>query len=131
MMTIEAIGVRLVAVAQVVNGVTLFLGSDPNLPSTASGFLTVVESPGFPTVRGHNTTPDDRPSFQITARAKDFAVAAALLKKARTALDGVNVVWGDVFFLYVRSGTPFGMPPDDAGRARRSFNIDTYRRGQE
>lgn len=138
MRTIDAIGARLVAVVGVVKGVTLFIGSEADLPDATSGFLVLRETGGQQPLGTHNEgfLATTRPWFQVAAWAGQYPVAAALADKAHAALNGSNVQYGGtsgVFFLSIHPvQQPFVLPPDEGRqRARVAFNVSTWRRGSD
>jgi len=67
-----------------------------------------------------------QPWFQIAARADLYEAAAALVDRAYAALNGSNLLVGDVFFLSCRAvNEPAGLGTDANARPIVSFNLAT------
>jgi hypothetical protein len=114
-----------------VGGETIFLGSQADLPNTAEGLLTIIETGGFRPLGSHNdgSVSLRRPSFQVSARAIEYDIAVALLRQAYAAYTFTNLLVADVFFLLVAPTSDIlSLPNDAVGRSRLAFNIDTVHR---
>jgi hypothetical protein len=128
---LDAYKSRLIAMVPVVDGKTIFAGTDADIPTTGS-FLTIIETGGESPIGTHNEghTALRRPGFQVTARATDYRDTSALIQLAYNASRASNVLIGDVYFLTIRpEQEPFGLPLDKNGRSRMAFNVATTRRG--
>jgi hypothetical protein len=132
MRAMDAIVQRLVQKGLGTAGVTLFAGTETDLPVLPANQVlgSVLESGGEPPQTTHSSGSIRRPHFQVTFRHSRYPDAAAKAEAAWLALggeDGVaNVQISDVFFLYIRpQQEPFGMPVDANSRARVSFNVAT------
>ncbi|HEX6880942.1 MAG TPA: minor capsid protein [Terriglobales bacterium] len=131
MTSIDAIIQRLVDEGVGVRGTTIFAGTESDLPTADSGFITVLETGGRPPIGTHNEGPTAlrQPSFQITARAGKYRVARNLAEQVHTALTFSNLQIGDRFFLYAAPmQEPFSLPNDANGRVRVAVNIETTHR---
>jgi hypothetical protein len=101
------------------------------LPAHGNGFFTILETGGDAPLGTHNEgyLALRRPGFQITARARRYQVASALIQQAFTALSFSNTQIGDRFFLHaVPLQEPFSLPNDANGRVRLAFNLATLLR---
>jgi hypothetical protein len=129
--SIEALIQRLEDAGLGQDGVTIFAGAGPNLPTHGNGFFTIVETPGRTPIYTANEGPLTlrRPTFQITARASKYLVARNLAGGAMVALTMNDVQIGDRFFLSaVPNGDLFSLPNDGSGRVRVAFNLETTHR---
>lgn len=71
----------------------MFIGSQATLPLGDGPYLNLIETPGQTALRTHNSvaTPAyQRPSAQITVRAKTLVAARAMARAAYNALVGVR-----------------------------------------
>ena len=135
MRTLDAMIVRLENAGIGTGGLTIFAGSDVNLPDGGNPpLLSLAEAGGPDPTRFHNTSPLRHPTIQVTARGDIYDDVAALADRAWDALGGgatplVNVVIGDVFFLTMH---PYGdimqLPVDAQQRVRLAFNVAMTRR---
>jgi len=131
MIAMDALIQRLVDLNLAVKGVTVFAGTESDLPIHGNGFYTVIETGGRPPIGTHNEghLALRRPSFQVTARAQKYKVARELAGGAMVALTMVNTQIGDRFFLDCRpSQDLFSLPNDGNGRVRVAFNLETTHR---
>lgn len=117
-----------------VRGTTIFAGTGADIPN-AGTIVTVTETGGQPPVRLHtggaiNQSKTLRqPSFQVVTRSTDYTQAATKAEQAYNALQFLNTLVEDVFWLDVHpAGEPFTLPVDANGRNRIAFNIETVRR---
>lgn len=122
-----------------VGGTTIFAGTDVDLPTTGTpAILTLLQTGGEAPVGTQNDGPGAlrKPRFQATARADRYDDALALAEAAWAALGGtphdptvprlpiVNLLIGDVFFLWMHPITDFiDLPIDANARVRIAFNV--------
>jgi len=124
---LDAVIARLEAQGCGVAGVSLFAGSDVDLPSGSPALLSVAETGGRAAIGTHqNPSALRQPGFQIAARADRYEDAAALADQAYAALNASNLLVDDVFFLTLRAvQEPFGIGTDAHGRPLVAFNLST------
>lgn len=134
MRTLQAVIDRLEAQGLGTEGMTIFAGSDVDLPGIPGGFLTLAETGGGVPIGTHNAGSLRQPTVQVTARADVYTDAAALADLAYLALGGgdqpiVNLDIGGAFFLWMRpTNEPLQLPIDANGRNRLAFNVASLRR---
>lgn len=120
------------AVAQGVGtyGTSIFIGAKAVIPAGDGSYLTLVETGGSGSAKTQNNTATERPTLQAVARAKDVAVARAMLAAFYNALGGANglhnVTLGGIFYLSItaRQSIPTDIGTDASGRAMFSMNFD-------
>lgn len=128
---IDEIAARLVAQGVGALGSDIFLGSRAVIPAGDGPYLTIVETGGSgPTrVQNKNTPSTQRPTAQISVRAKAYNVARTRIKLAYDALDGVfNTTLSGVFYQSITARQePTDIGLDGAGRPTIVFNIDAQK----
>jgi hypothetical protein len=131
MTAIEALIARMVSLGLGAAGVTIFAGTESDLPLHGDGFYTIIETGGRPPIGTHNEghLVLRRPSFQVTARAQRYMIARNLAGAAMPALTMTNVQIGDLFFLDAKPAQDlFSLPLDGNERVRVAFNLETTHR---
>lgn len=115
-------------------GQQLFGGTGADIPN-AGTIVTVTETGGPRPMRLHTGGAVNQskvirqPSFQVVVRSTDYTQAAAKIEQAYNALQFVNTLVEDVFWLDVHPTSElFILPVDANGRNRIAFNIETVRR---
>lgn len=112
--------------SQLPNGI--FLGSGAEIPVGDGPYLSLIETGGSAPRRIHNVpgAHTQRPTAQITARAKSYSTARAMLKAAYDALDGVfNTTLSGTFYLSITARQePTDVGLDELGRRMLVFNIE-------
>ena len=121
---------RLAAQGVGVLGATLFIGSQAGIPNQDGPFVTIVETGGTnPARRQNNDSGYQRPTAQITSRAKDYSIARSKAAAAYAALGGTdglyNLTLSSVFYLSITTRQePTDIGLDDNERVQFTFNID-------
>jgi len=132
--TIDAVASIIETAGIAVAGITLFAGSDADLPRISGALITLVESGGGPPVGIHNSRALRQPSIQLTVRGDIYTEITTMLELAYIACGGgevplANFSVGDAFFLWMHPAQePFQLLNDAQGRVRLAFNIDFLRR---
>jgi hypothetical protein len=114
-------------------GTTLFKGSlplDHPLTDAAPPILAMIEVPGLPVVRAHDSK-FEQPVLQVAVKGAPFGYAAARLKaqEAWNVLDGVsNAVLSGVAYLWIEAlQSPFWLRTDESNRPLIVFSIRVAR----
>lgn len=120
--------VGMLATAGVVSaiGTDAFVGRNAKLPNGDGPYVSVVELQGGGDEPTHDRTdkPYEAPELQVVARAMSASAARAKAAAAKAALRlARNTAVNGTFYLWVRTGSLFELPADDASRARYAFNV--------
>jgi hypothetical protein len=123
------IAARMAAQGVGILGQTLFIGSKANIPVGIGPYVWIIETGGTSPARTHNNTATQRPTAQITVRAKDYYAARLKAVAAYDALGGANGLWNirlsSVFYLSLTTRQePTDIGLDDNERQQFVFNID-------
>lgn len=123
------IAARLVDQGIGVLGQTLFVGAKASIPLGIGPYTSILETGGSAPERTHNNTARQRPTAQITVRAKDAYAARIKAKAVYDALGGANGLWNvrlsSVFYLSLTTRQePMDIGLDDNERQLFVFNID-------
>lgn len=125
---LDEIMARLVAQGVGVKGSNIFLGSGAEIPTGDGPYLSIIETGGSAPTRVHNAAGahTQRPTAQLTSRAKSYNSARNMAKAAYDALDGVfNTTLSGTFYQSITARQePTDMGLDDPGRRMISFNIE-------
>lgn len=125
---LDDIAQRLVDANVGIVGSSIFLGAKAVIPAGEGPYLSLTETGGGAPRRIHNVPGAhvQRPTAQIVARAKSYAVARSKIKEAYDALDGTfNTVLGTTFYLSITARQePTDIGLDDPGRPMIAFNIE-------
>lgn len=125
---LDEIAAYLIAQNIGVGGSNIFLGSRANIPAGDGPLMTLIETGGSAPGRVHNDIKAhwQRPTAQITVRAKTYPPARAMAKAAYDLLDGVwNTQLGTTMYIKITARQePTDVGLDDAGRVMIAFNID-------
>lgn len=129
MRTIEAVALR---IKQRGVATAAYQGSDVVIPGGDGPYVSLIETAGR-TIDMHNTSSILQPSIQVTVRGGKFGPTGAMADLAWEELGGkeklVNVLIGDVFFLWLHPAQPpFQLTNDPQGRVRLTFNLAIARR---
>lgn len=128
-MFVDEIASRLVAQGVGTLNSSIFCGSAAVMPEGVGPYLTVTETGGTaPTrVQNQNAAATQKPTAQISVRAKSYTDARTMSKNAYVALDGVfNTSLAGTFYVSItarQEPTDTGAL-DGAGRVVIVFNID-------
>jgi hypothetical protein len=114
-------------------GTTLFKGAlplDHPLTDAAPPILAVIEVPGLPVVRAHDSK-FEQPVLQVAIKGAPYGYAAARAKaqEAWEVLDGVrNTVLSGVAYLWIEAlQSPYWLRTDDMHRPLIIFTIRVAR----
>lgn len=129
MALLDEIAARLTAQGVGAVNSVIFMGSRAVLPSGDGPYVSLIETGGLDPAHTQNGTATERPTVQITTRAKDYPTARTKALAVYNALGGANglsnVTLSGTFYLRVKprqSVTDSGL--DESGRLRLVFNID-------
>jgi hypothetical protein len=132
MTPLDALAQRAISTGLVTANLTIFTGSDPDLPSispTGPAVMTIAQTGGTRRTRIQGLPPSaglKYPHFQFVARHPRYPNAEALAYAVHGAMELENVLIGDVFFLWiVPMQDPFDHGKDANGRPRVAFNVET------
>ena len=132
MNALDALATRLQTQGVGIKGVTIFTGSDADLPTltqTGPAIISIMQTGGVRRVRIHGQGPSGAihgPHFQIVARHPRYPNAEALCYSALAEIEMENTLIADVFFLHVvPMQDPFELGKDQLGNPRVAFNVET------
>jgi len=128
---LEEIEAKLIADGVGVHGTSIFLGRKAVIPAGDGPFLVLVETGGSGPTRIHNIpgASTQRPTAQVSVRAKAANVARAMAKAAYDSLDGTfNTVLRTFYQSITARQEPEDLGPEEGtGRARYVFNIEAQK----
>jgi hypothetical protein len=125
---LEEVAGRLVSQSVGTLGSNIFLGSKAVIPPGDGPYLVLIETGGSAPTRVQNkaSANTQRPTAQISVRAKTTPVARAMAKAAYDALDGVfNTTLSSTFYQSITARQePTDMGLDAVARPVIVFNIE-------
>lgn len=125
---IDEITSKLASAGVGVKGSTILLASSAIIPTGDGPYLTVIETGGSAPTRVHNKNGANtqRPTAQITVRAKNYPPALAMARAAYNTLDGIfNTTLSGTFYQSITARQePTDIGQDEAGRVMVVFNVE-------
>lgn len=125
---LDEIAAKLVTASVGTIGSNIFLGSKAIIPVGNGPYLSLVETGGSAPTRIQNVAAahTQRPTAQVSVRAKSYQAARTMLQAAYAALDGTfNTTLSGTFYQSITARQePTDVGLDDAGRAMIVFNIE-------
>lgn len=110
-----------------VQGINLFIGKEPNEPNTC---VVLFDTPGRPPHLSLGDQGYEFPSIQIRVRSADYVIGWSLIEDIKNLLHGRGgQTWNSTLYsvIYCASG-PFHLDWDELNRARFVINFDIQRR---
>lgn len=128
MPVLDELADRLVAQGVGTVGSNILKGSNAVIPTGDGPYITLIETGGTAPTRIHNHVGahTQRPTVQISVRAKSYKVARDKCVEAYNALDGVfNTLLGTTFYQRITARQePTDLGRDENGRPMIVFNVE-------